>query len=366
MEEIMTKRLYIGAMLVTSAQLAAAQPSVTLYGIADVGVEYLSNANAAGNKLVRMTTGNVAASRWGLRGVEDLGSGTKAVFVLENGYDIDTGVINQGGRLFGRQAFVGLENQWGRVTLGRQPNAFLDVLGNYDPLALAGRYSAITFEPNFVGRYDNSAKYTGKFGPWTAIALYSFARGTSITANGTTSFGTETPGDLKSDRAYAGGVQYAADNFGATVIYDQQQGTRGIAGQNSGQRDQRLAVAGNYSFGNSKVFAGYRWLNGDIGVAAGAPTRRTDYYWVGYRQQIMPALALTAAGYYLNDRRSGADPWILVGSADYSLSKRTDLYLTVGYVKNKNNSNYGLNGLNNTINPGQNQLGVTMNIRHIF
>ncbi|AEI82949.1 porin gram-negative type (plasmid) [Cupriavidus necator N-1] len=67
---------------------------------------------------------------------------------------------------------MGLENQWDRVTLGWQQNALFDLLINYEPMVLAARYSAMPIDANFAGRYDNTAKHTGKFGPVTATALF--------------------------------------------------------------------------------------------------------------------------------------------------------------------------------------------------
>ena len=355
------KKHYVAALLALAAPIAGAQTSVTLYGVADIGFEFLNHANANGNTLTRMNSGNVSGSRWGLRGAEGLGGTLKAIFALENGFDLDTGVMSQGGRLFGRQAFVGLEDQWGRITLGRQQSALYDLLINYEPMVLAARYSALGMDPALVGRYDNTAKYTGKFGPVTAIAFYSFARGTTVTSATGSAIAGETPGDVKSDRAMGGGLEYASGPFGATLIYDQQQGTRGITGQNSDQTDRRIAAAANFSFGNSTILAGYRWFNGDIGGS-----RRNDLYWLGYRYNATPALTLTGAGYYFNNRRNGQDPWELVASANYALSKRTDAFLTVGYVRNKDNSNLGLNGFGSTITPGASQLGASMSIRHKF
>ncbi|MFX7140466.1 porin, partial [Acinetobacter baumannii] len=70
---------------------AYAQSSVTLYGVADVGIEYLSNvpSPSGGSNLVRMSSGNMSTSRWGLRGTEDLGGGLKALFELESGFTLD-------------------------------------------------------------------------------------------------------------------------------------------------------------------------------------------------------------------------------------------------------------------------------------
>ena len=77
----MKRRYYAAVLLSMAAPFAAAQSSVTLYGVADIGLEYLNNANAAGDKLFRMTSGNASGSRWGLRGVDDWAS-LPALFIL--------------------------------------------------------------------------------------------------------------------------------------------------------------------------------------------------------------------------------------------------------------------------------------------
>ncbi|PMY01052.1 porin, partial [Pseudomonas sp. GW460-13] len=88
--------------------------------------------------LFRMSSGGLSGSRWGLRGVEDLGSGLKALFVLESGFGLDDGKSQQGGRLFGRQAYVGLESdQVGRVTFGRQYTSLFDMMANFSPTGYA-------------------------------------------------------------------------------------------------------------------------------------------------------------------------------------------------------------------------------------
>jgi predicted porin len=118
------------------ASAAMAQSSVTVYGIVDSGLVYTTNINAAGDSITKMPSlSSSLPSRLGFRGVEDLGGGLSAVFVLENGFGVDAGTIGQGGRLFGRQANVGLKGAFGTVVVGRQVNmTFLaplkaDVLG---------------------------------------------------------------------------------------------------------------------------------------------------------------------------------------------------------------------------------------------
>ncbi|WP_444634077.1 porin [Cupriavidus oxalaticus] len=343
---------------------AQAQASVTLYGVADAGIEFLTHADANGNSLTRMTSGNLSGSRWGIRGSEDLGGSVQALFVLENGFDIDAGTAAQGGRLFGRQAFVGMSSPYGRATLGRQNNILYDILIRYDAMAVSPRYSVFMMDAMTAGRYDNTAKYVGKFGALTVTGLYSFARGTSL---GGGAVAGEVPGDMKSDRALSGGIEYSAGNAGFTVIYDEQQGTAGIAGQNSSQKDRRLAVAAAYRFANARVYAGYRWLNGDIGATAAVPARRTDLFWIGAGYQLTPALSLSGAGYLLNDRRRNGDAWSTAVLLDYALSRRTDVYAQVAYIHNDDGSRIGLNGASAAIGPaGTSQFGAVMGMRHKF
>src|SRR5690606_7526469 len=101
---------------------AWASDNVQLYGSIDTGIVYLSNSRDEGS-VMRMpeVTGGQMASRVGLRGSEDLGGGLKAVFTLESGFSPANGKSMQSGRLFGRQAFLGLSsNDWGTIAFGRQ------------------------------------------------------------------------------------------------------------------------------------------------------------------------------------------------------------------------------------------------------
>jgi predicted porin len=103
--------LVAGVGLVASTSVHA-QSSVTLYGILDVGVEYANHVAQTGgsSSAVREQSGNLAGSRWGFKGNEDLGGGYKAVFTLESGFNLNNGTLGQGGRLFGCKAFVGISH----------------------------------------------------------------------------------------------------------------------------------------------------------------------------------------------------------------------------------------------------------------
>jgi predicted porin len=122
----MKKSLLSLGALAAFAGAASAQSTVTLYGLLDLNVQHLRSGDAsplAGGNLTRLADGGTygPGSRWGLRLSEDLGSGLKANVVLESGFNGDTGTSSQGGRLFGRQAFVSLASAAaGEIRLGRQ------------------------------------------------------------------------------------------------------------------------------------------------------------------------------------------------------------------------------------------------------
>jgi len=94
-------------------------------------------------------------------------------------------------------------------------------------------------------------------------------------------------------------------------------------------------------------------------------SQTTNLYWAGAQWDITPAWSLTGAAYYQDFRNSGADPWLFIVSADYSFSKRTDVYLNVAYTRNKDGSDLGTGGFGTTV-AGKNQTGVLMGIRHKF
>ncbi|HEY1609997.1 MAG TPA: porin, partial [Paraburkholderia sp.] len=140
--------------LLATAGAAQAQSSVTLYGAIDDGIQYVSNNH--GSSQFGLGDSTTIASRWGLKGSEDLGGGLKAIFQLENGFDINNGTMYQSGALFGRQAFVGLASQqYGTFTLGRQYDAVTDMV---QPLT-GDAWAYVFATPGDVDNNDNSARF---------------------------------------------------------------------------------------------------------------------------------------------------------------------------------------------------------------
>jgi predicted porin len=304
----------------------------------------------------------MSGSRWGLRGVEDLGGGLKGIFNLESGFTLDDGRMGQNNRLFGRAAYVGLQGQWGQLTLGRQTNLLYDFTAKYDPMALTSRYSILSQDAAMGGRADNAVKYVGTFGGLTASALYS-----------TRNEGQEVAGNNKVGREWSAGLNYAAGPFSVGAVYDQTNSDNVLTAAN---KQQRATVAGTYAFGPAKLFAGYRWSNASAAIVASTANTRSNLYWLGAGYQATPALSLTGAAYYQQDKGSATgSPWLFVVGSDYALSKRTDAYLNLAYAKNSSGSALGVAGMGDvytvpavgtTPAESSNQMGAMVGIRHKF
>ncbi|GLC93926.1 porin [Cupriavidus sp. TA19] len=357
------KKMFAVFAASVAANAACAESGVTLFGVADIGIEYNSNAGRNGDNLFRLSSGNQSGSRWGVRGTEDLGAGLKAVFQLESGFDLDTGNSAQGGRLFGRNAYVGLESPYGSVLLGRQHTALRDFNGLYDPASTADRYGILGIAPEFGARADNAVKYVGKFGGLTGAVFYSFQTN-----------GNEVAGSDVFGREYGAYLSYASGPVSLGLAYDDQHtGTPA----NQAPVLRRYAVAGTYAAGPAKVFAGYRLAKAIDGArlpGAQAANAGANLYWLGVNYKLTPAVALTGAAYYQDFRQTGSDPWQFVVTADYAFSKRTDLYASVAYALNKEQSYLGVSGYNSgtgatavyNVEPGKSQLGAVMGVRHRF
>lgn len=355
MEEIMkrkAKRLFaagVGGLLGFGAQ---AQTNVTLYGVVDAGVEYVSHAGSDGaGSMYRVSSGNSAGSRWGLRGTEDLGGGLRGIFVLESGLHVDTGTTTLGGRLFGRQAFIGIAGPWGQVTLGRQNNTLFDFFVPLDPSRYKP-YSLLAHDAHFAGRADNAIKYTGKFGGLTVSGLYSTGYDATIAA------GSEVPGAPRVGQEMGAGAYYTTGDFGMALVYDQRRGTSVAT---AGNLERRYAAGLIYTSGPFTAVAGYRHLQGGLT----SPGFRSNLYWLGGAYAIQPALTLHAGIYRTDRRASDDDAMSYTLQAVYSLSKRTDVYLNASYMDNKGRSSLGVASSLKTA-PGLGQTGVVAGIKHIF
>ncbi|THC39307.1 porin [Massilia sp. Mn16-1_5] len=349
------KRASIATAIAALSVTAHAQTNVQLYGLVDAGVEYvdkvrIGDVGSATESVVRVQSGSAQSSRFGLRGREDLGNGLSAVFALESGIAIDTGTLSQGGRLFGRHAYVALNHKTlGEIQLGRQTSTVYDYGVQYDPVT-ATRYSAVVFDAAYVGRADNAVKYVGKFGGLNIGAQYSAGYDSLIAG------GSEVPGASRVGKEMGVHVSYALGPAQFGVVYDRQNGTSVATQRNT---TERMAAGGLYNIATVKLFASYQRLRSETPV-----TRRdTDLYWVGAQYNSGGPFTLTGSLYFNDPAGSANRSNMLTILASYALSKRTDLYSEVAFMQNQDAAMLGMGG---AVNPGGHQGGAIVGIRHRF
>ncbi|WP_233342811.1 porin [Burkholderia cepacia] len=333
--------LTAGLAMATS-NVASAQSSVTLYGLLDNGVQYKTNANAAGNSVV--TTGTAGAaypSRFGFRGTEDLGGGLSAVFQLENGFLINNGQLVSSDVLFNRQSWIGLSSKYGTLTFGRQYSVQYDKTVYYDP-TLFNNYSIFSLNiiPPATVRANNSIKFQSqKLNGFNFEAMYGF--------------GQQLPGSYQAGKYYGVGAEYNGGSVSASVAYEAVHGTVAGAADNSGAVDRRLSAVAKYTIGPVQLSGGFVAVRGDLHSSPDG-----NVYWGGVVYLPNPYWKLSAeAGRYYFNGQPGA-PTVYNLAAMYSLSKRTSLYVTGGQMFNAGGSNFGIANYTTTSVAGQTQLAV--------
>ena len=114
------KTLAAAAVFCTLGTISAAASAVDLqlYGVVDTGFTY-THGNDLDIDRLEMSTGNYAGSRFGLRGGEDLGNGVRLNFILENGFQSDTGNYAKKDSIFNRESQLNLSGDWGTIGFGR-------------------------------------------------------------------------------------------------------------------------------------------------------------------------------------------------------------------------------------------------------
>jgi predicted porin len=245
------------------------------------------------------------------------------------------------GRLFGRQAFVGIEGPYGKLTFGRQYTSIFDGFSNFTPTRYSVMYEPIGWQIGLNYRSDNTIKYRGEFGPLTAAAHFSFGTGVGVVGSTPLANGGagETPGNFRDNIGYGASLTYLSGPYGASLVYDEWDPavTTGQPG-----RTRKVGGALSYQTGPVKVMAGYRWNRTNFNN--GNTFIQDNYWWAGANYAVLPALGLTLAYYYsdIKESRLGptaprlepANPWQVSFIADYDLSRRTDIYLTTAYARN--------------------------------
>jgi predicted porin len=337
----------VGSMF--EPRIALAQSSVELYGSVDGGIGYLHNVAAPdgspASTEVRFTNGLLHGNRWGFRGDEDLGGGMHAIFLLENGFDLGTGNLNQNGREFGRQGFMGLTStKFGSLLLGRQYDPNVDLIL---PLTADGVYGKTFGTPGDVDNYDdtvridNSIKYVSpRYDGLMYEAMYAFGGVSGSTGSG---------------QMYGAGVEYEGGPIAVAAAYYHADGGNTVTG------GVRTWTSSSDSFFNSVINQGYASAKSisisRVGMryTKSAVTLGVTYSNVQYAADASSVFARTEnfnlvtaiAEYQLTRDAALALGYIFTKSSgdasatynqvnlgyDYSLSKMTELYALAGWQK---------------------------------
>lgn len=354
---------------------AFGQSSVSLYGIVDPAVVYVNNAqvNKAGGVLhgahqfsmQDASTSAYIGSRFGFRGVEDLGGGTSAIFTLENGFNVANGSLGQGGLLFGRQAFVGLSNRGvGAITAGRQYSSLVEYLSPLTAVSLWGGF--ITAHPDDVDnlgltvRQNNAVKIASPaWNGFSANVMYGFGGvAGSMSANQVVSAAAGySGGPLKVGVGYlsaynpniamwggqpnAGGV--TVNNIGSLGSATTPEKNPVMAGYASARREEVVGAGTSYTLGRATLGAVYtntRFIGlgstsgpNPLGYAGSAVFSTIE---VNTSYRVAPALSVGASYSYTSTSGPHANKAHynqVNAGVHYFLSKRTDVYMVAAYQR---------------------------------
>jgi predicted porin len=321
------KKSLIALAVLAASGASFAQSSVTLYGIADV---WFGSVKAGGVTNTVVESGGVAGSRFGFKGSEDLGGGLKANFLLEQGFNMDTGAAGtsslQGtngksaataaGQAFARQSYVGLSGGFGEVKLGKTWTAYDDIAGGtqtvFDSaLSPIGIWASQTYTSNPA----NAVYYVSpKMGGFSVAVDYALGENKTVAT-------ATTNGDPSSVAAI--NVQYAGGPVSVGMAYQTEKPVNGGASTDFG------TLRGSYDFGAAKLIAGVGRKNGHIALG---DQQSTDWL-IGVDVPVAPALTLSAGYARSNDNDvagvAGDTRKSLGLAAAYSMSKRTTLYAGV-------------------------------------
>jgi predicted porin len=310
-----------------------------LYGIIDTGINYIHNSGGESSQW-RMQTSNISGALWGLKGAEDLGGGLSAIFTLENGFDSANGQLGNGGRMFGRQSFVGLSSATaGTVTLGRQYDPVTDLLQPLTADVFGGWFAT----PGDVDNYDDSARFSN------AIKWVSPTWG-GVTIEGLYALGG-VAGATGSGQSWSAAASYAGRNFNVAGGYlhidngNTSVVTRGTstadtlfnspvnAAYASARSIDIARVGGNVMIGAFTLGAAYSYSRYEADAASTfAQAEKYHNASVFGLWSVAPDFQVIAAYNYTRALGDSSAKYHQVNvGVDYLLSKRTDVYVLGGY-----------------------------------
>jgi predicted porin len=309
--------------------------SVTLYGSLDQGIQYLSNAAVGKTTHSAFQVGpGMATSFFGMRGTEDLGGGTGVIWNLEGGFSAQNGTSSQGGRLFGRQSYVGLEGPYGRLTFGRQYTMRFYAISAINPFG-DGAQGLTTLDNGIANpRADNAVSYRVHFGGLEGGVNYSFGRD-AVAASPVSAVGSNCPGQTtpyQECKEWSALLKYTGNNWGGAAAYERNNGGTsatygGLTSPNIS--DSRFVMGGYFNVRGARFGAGWI-MRTDEGIA----TPRSDLVWLTGTVPVAPTVSIDGMLAELKYEHSENKAVVEVLRGVYLLSKTTSLYVTAEHIQN--------------------------------
>lgn len=312
------KKSLIALAVLAASGASMAQSSVTLYGIADAYLGQTSTTATPTSAKQKQTVVNSAGfnnSRWGMKGAEDLGGGLKANFVLESGFNVDTGSAADSTRLFNRRATVGLSGAFGAVDLGRNYTAYDALRGATNNQYDSNFATTATVWNNgvrdYANRIDNSIAYTSpSFGGISGAVAYGLGENKNV---GPANLAGKSTDNLSLHIKYANGpvlVGYAYQE-------EKQAQASALVAQD---KNKYNLIAGSYNFGVASLTGGYNEAKNNA--------LKDKEYQVGV---VVPFGAAAVSAGYSRSKSEGSATGDKTGTGysllgTYDLSKRTRLY----------------------------------------
>lgn len=352
----MQKKLIAVAVLGACVAGSAFAANVDVYGRIDTGLSYVhydETGLSDAKDTLSLDSGMSSGNRWGLKGSEDLGNGYQVGFVLESGFDADTGALGAGG-IFAREATLRVSGPFGSIYAGRMGRIGSDAgsvgfyAGSVSPFGsgwgkMPGHFAVTA---NYDSRYNNALAYVSpKVGPVTVYAQYTM--------------GNATENESGDDRLFSLGAQ--AD-FGALQVlglveYLNKKSVVGTTVYDDSQYDDSYTInlGGSYDFSVAKVFLAGQYFKAAPNYAGMKANYANDprvlnkeWRWsfdgfgvnVGATAPIGAGEFLVSAGYGkgdvnydTKDAKISADAYIIQVGYTYPFSKRTNLYAGAGYMQ---------------------------------
>jgi predicted porin len=314
----------------------------------------VSRIDSGSQSTTALDSGNNAASRIGFKGVEDLGNGLKASFVLENGFNVNNGTSATSGSAFSRLAYAGLGGAFGTVRLGRQNSQIKEAITQFDPFSSSGMVNGVDFlnGGGVPERVSNQITYiSNDYAGFSGSVGYKFGN---------------TAGDTEANRGYGLQLGYGNGPLNVQFAY-QNENTTNATALPPVDADQKDAILGaTYDFGAFKLHGAYGQRKTDAGLTLSGTDEKIRSYMLG---ATVPFGASKIRGEYIrNNNRDidNADNSVWALSYSYSLSKRTTLYATYVRINNDDLSDLGVGGPGGVDTLGANGSGAAIGIQHNF